>query len=419
MNLERNIIGELLHLDKQKRIDAIIELEAIKFEDKECESLFKTITYLTLKDKDVDTVSVFQNNQEVKPEVISSIYHDVVSDAFITQHIYMLKSREHKKDLIKIITENLEQIKLGEFGEDIEEVKNQLLIDLSLITMDDKTEFDDLMFYKDKISEQLNSEKNIEGYSWGIEDLDKWTSGIQKPRVYVIGGLKKSGKTRFLIQTIKSLYEQDIQVAFLSLEMPAYEVTKLLCSSITGLNDLRFRSASRLKPEEKYEFDNIVFNSELLGVECRAGLDLEKILSRIRRLSKMGFKVICVDYIQRIAHDRKRQAQELEDISIKLSDAARQYNVALIIISQLNVLGEREIPNVGHLKGSGGIGESADTILLLDNIYRRTKQDKDKNQIDIYIEQRHGDSGKLSLQCDLGSCQFRNLIVMQTTDGIF
>mgnify|MGYP000853816410 FL=1 len=58
---------------------------------------------------------------------------------------------------------------------------------------------------------------------------------------------------------------------------------------------------------------------------------------------------------------------------------------------------------------SGGIGEAADVIFLFDNIYRRTKNETDKNKIDIYIEQRHGDSGKAELYADLGSCNFRNL----------
>ena len=72
-------------------------------------------------------------------------------------------------------------------------------------------------------------------------------------------------------------------------------------------------------------------------------------------------------------------------------------------------MGERETPNMGHLIGSGGIGEAADVIFLFDNIYRRTKNETDKNKIDIYIEQRHGDSGKAELYADLGSCNFRNL----------
>lgn len=421
IDLEKIIIGELIHTDKQTRIDALIDLQKIKFNG--YQSLFDTVLQLSLAGRDVDTVSIFQANKDYTAKEISDIFHEVYSDAYLQQHIYLLKSKKHKEELVKIINRNLQQIETGDFGEDIEEVKNSLIVELSSISMDDKAEFDRISEYKTKIIEQLNSDRKIEGYSWGISDLDKWTSGIIVPRVYVLGGLKKCGKTRFLIQTLKYLHGQDIPTVFLSLEMPAYEVTKLLYSSITGFNDLKFRAGSYLRKEERYEFERVNINEQILGLECRSGLDLDQILARIRRYSKMGFKIIAIDYIQRISHDRNRQAQELENISIRLADAARKYDVSLVILSQLNAMGEREIPNMGHLKGSGGIGESADSIILLDNLYRRTKKEDDRNKIDLYIEQRHGDSGMLSLQCDLGACQFRNLlnekITRATDDGIF
>ena len=95
--------------------------------------------------------------------------------------------------------------------------------------------------------------------------------------------------------------------------------------------------------------------------------------------------MVFIDYIQRIDHDRNRQAQQLEDISVRIADSARLNNIAVVLLSQLNVQGEREIPSIAHLKGSGGIGEAADTVLLLDNLYRRTKREADKNKINIYI----------------------------------
>ena len=416
MNLERTIIGELMHLSKEERIDALIELEKIEFE--QYGSLLKTITYLSLQGKEVDTISVYQSNQEIEAIEISKIYAEVDSSAFISQHIYLLKSKQYKKQIIKVLKKGIDNITSGDFGADIEEAKNGLIIDLSSFAIEDRAEFDNLAEYKKQISEQLNSDRTIEGFSWGIADLDRWTSGIVIPRVYVVGGLKKSGKTRFLIQTLKHLHDAEVPTVFLSLEMPAYEVTKLLYASITGFNDMKFRAGSYMKPEEKHQYDKAQIDEKILGVECRSGLTLEQILSRIRRYAKMGFKVIAIDYIQRIVHDRNRQAQELEDISIRIADAARQYNVSTILISQLNAAGEREIPNMGHLKGSGGIGESADTILLLDNLYRRTKQESDRNQMHVYIEQRHGDSGMLKLQCDLGACQFRNIIV-EDIDEVF
>lgn len=420
MNLERIVIGELIHCDKQTRLDSIIELQKIPFG--EYQSLFNTIVELSLTNKDVDTVSLFQTNKEYSAGDISAIFHETVTDAYLPQHIYLLKSKKFKGELSKIINKSLKEIESGDFGEDLEEVKNSLIIELSSLTTDDKAEFDRISSYKSKIIDQLNSDRKIEGYSWGITDLDNWTSGIVIPRVYVLGGLKKSGKTRFLIQTLKFLHSQGVPTVFLSLEMPAYEVTKLLYSSMTGFNDLKFRAGSYLKQEERQEFERLNINEEILGLECRSGLNLEQILSRIRRYSKMGFKVICIDYIQRINHDRNKQAQELENISIKLADSARQHQVSLILLSQLNAMGEREAPNMGHLKGSGGIGESADTILLLDNLYRRTKKEEEKNKMQIICEQRHGDSGMLEIQMDLGACQFRNLIkadIEAQYNGIF
>lgn len=409
MDIEKIILGELILIDDNRRIDAIIELEKIKFENHNYSSIFGTIRELALQKKNIDTISVYQANQNVSAVEISKLTLDVMSPELIFSHIELLKDREYKKTLLKIVSGHNEMIKSGVNSFDLDEIRNGLIADLSGLTRDDKAEFEKISDYKKQIEEQMNSLSDIEGFSWGISDLDLWTSGIIMPRVYVIGGLKKSGKTRFLIHTIKSLHNQKIPTAFLSMEMPAYEVTKLLHSSYTGINDLRFRSASKIRIDEMEKFRAVEIDEKIFGLECKAGLKLDQILSRIRRFSKMGFKVILIDYLQRISHDRNRQAQELEDISIKLADASRQHNVALILLSQLNAMGERETPNMGHLKGSGGIGEAADVIFLFDNLYRRTKTEADKNKIDIYIEQRHGDSGRVQLYSDLGSCRFENL----------
>lgn len=409
VDIERIVIAELMHSNIEERIDSIIELEKVGFENKEYESLFCTIRELTLLKKDVDIVSVYQANQNIKAPEISKISSEFISTILLPSHIGILKDRKYKNELVGLIDRHNKVIKSGTNSLDLDEMRNGLIADLSTLTRDDKAEFDRISDYKKQIEEHINSRAEIDGFSWGITDLDFWTSGIVVPRVYVIGGLKKSGKTRFLIHTIKALHQQKVPNVFLSMEMPAYEVTKLIHASFMGFNDIRFRSSSFMKAEDMVKFKSIEIDEKIFGLECKAGLKLDQILSRIRRYAKMGFKVISIDYLQRIPHDRNRQAQELEDIAIKLADACRQNNIALILLSQLNAMGEREAPNMGHLKGSGGIGEAADVIFLFDNLYRRTKNDNDKNKVDIYIEQRHGDSGKAELYSDLGSCTFNNL----------
>ncbi len=409
MDIERTIIAELINAEPTQRIDAIIELEKIKFENEDCQSLFNTIRDLVLSQKEIDIVSIYQANQNIKAIEISKISTEYIHTAHLPAHIESLKDKKYKSELLKIIDSHNKIINTGVDAFDLDEMRNGLIADLSSLTRDDKSEFENISYYKKQIEEHLNSKSLIEGFSWDISDLDRWTSGIVLPRVYVIGGLKKSGKTRFLIHTIKALLKQKVPNVFLSMEMPAYEVTKLLHASYLGFNDARFRSSSFMNKEDMMLFRSVEIDEKIFGLECKSGLRLDQVLSRVRRYAKMGFKVIMVDYIQRISHDRNRQAQELEDISIRLADSARQNNVALILLSQLNAMGEKETPNMGHLKGSGGIGEAADVIFLFDNLYRRTKNDNDKNKVDIYIEQRHGDSGLANLWSDLGSCRFGNL----------
>lgn len=413
-DVEQLVLSELIGLDEYReiRIEGLLLLEKIKFENHDYQLVFNALKELILFDKEIDIITLHHSCQEVPFDIVHEIMlnnNGFVNPKLFLAHIEFLQGRDYKKELLSRIHKSIKLIETGQSSLDLDEVRNGLIADLSTLTREDKAHFENIKQLKEQIIAQMNSGSEIEGFSWGISDLDLWTSGIVIPRVYVIGGLKKSGKTRFLIHTIKELHKQQVPTVFLSMEMPGYEVTKLLHSSFTGINDLRFRSSSRLKSEELSAFQSVEINERIFGLECKSGLKLDQVLSRIRRYAKMGFKVIMIDYLQRISHDRNKQAQELEDIAIRLADSARQNNVALLLLSQLNALGERETPNMGHLKGSGGIGEAADVIFLFDNLFRRTKEEKDRNKVDVYIEQRHGDSGLAHLWADLGSCRLNNL----------
>ncbi len=411
VEIEKRIIGKLLlpGTPKERKIDVICNLNEDLFLDAKYKDFLKSINKLLLEDKNPDNVLLYQTFQG-KYQVLDiyNLTENLSSFEGIEFDIEILKENKYKRELNSVIDKYQKEIKSGSFVKDIDELKDNLIADLTSLTIDEKSEFIKISEYTDKIKEQLGTNKSIEGYSWGLNKLDVWTSGIVQPRLYIIGGLKKSGKTRFVIYLLTVLHNAEIQTAFLSMEMPGYEITKLLHASFMGMNDLRLRGGSSLTTEEKYLFENTVINEILFGIECKSGLNLPQVLKRIKRYAKMGYKVIFIDYLQRIKHNRNNSANELEEISNSIADAARQNNVAIILLSQLNATAEnpREVPNMGSLKGSGGIGEAGDCILLFDNLYRRTKNENEKNQIDIYIEQRYGDSGKHSIKADLGSCKF-------------
>ena len=412
MQVEEQLIAEILNLDKkEEQLDYFVQIDNPKlFTNEKIVKILYAMGRVIVSGKIADMVTVFQ---ELKGEVPDAYYAKLAmqshSSALINDYITILKERKYKKDVEDILKTQAKKVKESTDFESVDKAKNEILAELGTLEIGAQSEFISFQEYKQKIRAQLSSRKEIEGFSWGVSDLDTYTSGIQVPLVYVIGGLKKAGKTRFLIFILKSLYKQGVPSVFLSLEVPAYEITKLLHAAFIGINDVRLRSSSFLNREELYEFDQVNIEQELMAVECKSGLDVNQVVARIRRYAKLGYKVVMIDYLQRIKHDRNRQAQELESISIALADAARQNKVALIILSQLNASAENGVPNMGNLKGSGGVGESPDTIILFDNIYRRTKVEGNKNKVDLILEQRYGDSGAISVWADLGACHFENI----------
>lgn len=411
LDYEKLVISGMLKADKETQIKLLSELDSpglflIEKYRKIIAAFFKCL-FAKVEIGPITLANVLQG--ELTINEILEILHYTQSAKDLKAHLSILKALRYKRELTLSAEKFLERLNTSTVADDLDEIKNRAVVEINSINVADKSEFIDFDLLKTKITEQMKREDGLQGFSWGINAIDKMTSGIVLPRTYVIGGLKKSGKTRFVIHTIKKLIERNVPTAFLSLEMPAYEVTKLTTASMLNIEDHKF-DGPYLTSDEKVRFLNFTLNDKSLAVECKSSLKLTHVLSRIRLYSKLGYKVVFIDYLQRIDHDRKRQAQELEEISIQISDAGRINNVAIILLSQLNNLGEREIPNVGHLKGSGGIAESVDSIILFDNVYRRTKKEEDKNCIDLYFEQRYSPSGLKSIYADLGAIQFKDMI---------
>lgn len=412
---EKIVISSFLRADHETQIELLPELDVPglflnpKYY-KIIEGFFKCF-FAQVKIEPVAVAQVLKGEFTI-PEILEiARYSKDAKD--LKPYLNILKAEKYKRELIEIADGFNKKINNLTITDDIEEIKNRMIVRLNSISISDKSQFADFEFYKQKISEQMKREDGLQGFSWGITDIDKMTSGIVPPRTYVIGGLKKSGKTRFVIHTIKKLMEQRVPSAFLSLEMPAYEVTKLLTASFLNVEDSKL-DGKYLNNEDKARFDLFTIDKSLLGLECKSCLKINQVISRIKLYAKLGYKVVFIDYLQRMDHDRRRQALELEEISIQISDAGRLNNIAIILLSQLNNLAEREAPTVGHIKGSGGVAESVDSIILFDNIYRRLHKEEDKNIIELFFEQRYSPSGVKAIHAELGSIQFNNLATERT-----
>ncbi len=415
--LETRMLGRILLCNTmEEQIDILLKLGIKDFESDKARKYLQIFNDVLFKKRiKIDQVSLYEHVRYYEGFDISEftkltegLNHDL--DEIIADY-RLLKERGYKAEVLKIIVEGENKIKKSITLEEFEDNRERLIVDLNGKDLNTTSTFINPVEFVKKIDDNLSKEKALEGPSWGLTELDVYTNGIETPRLIVLGGLKKSGKTKFVINTRYQLYKQNIVTPFLSLEMPGYEITKQTISRFAEIPEpyLRAKSFMNQEQREKYETVKKEINWALLPTEVANSLDVYQIIGRIRRYAKLyPGSIVFIDYLQRVKHDRNKQSFELENISNLIADATRENNVTVVLLSQLSNAAEtQEELSIGHLKGSGGIGESADTIILLDNLYRRKKLDETlKGVIKLQLEQRYGDSAKLEIHSDLSCCKF-------------
>lgn len=413
--LEIRIIGTILSLESiDDQMSALIEIgnENI-FINEDHRAIIREIAKVVVKERIIiDPVILFDRIKRYASEIAAASSSALPNIDFLKRDVTYLKTQNYHSSLINDLARILEKLKNVTSIQEIESIKNEFIVTLSSQSFGKRSMLMNFNELDSLLMNNLSKEKTdrIDGYSFGISDLDMVTNGIIPGKLYTVGALKKSGKTRFVMHVIKELYRQKITTATLSLEVPDYNAYQLLKSTFAGIEDQKLRTGylKYLNKEEIERLVSIQFDEELLMIECNSGLNLSDVLHRIRKYSKMGAKVFMIDFFQRIVHDINNKVNALEEIAQRLADAAKEHNIAIFILSQLSNIAEKETPTISHLKGTGGLAEASDTIMVFDNVFRRTGDKNFQNRIDVEITQRYGESAKISLYADLGKCFFAN-----------
>ena len=328
--LEQKIVGSILSLDTtEEQMQALFELgneKYISFE--EYREMLHGISHLVITEKmKADSLNLYsylgKNALEISKTTMS-----ISSTAYLEQDIKILKMLNYKKELLGDLKKNIADLSDSRSLTEIEAAKNNFILTLSSKSFGNESVMMDYKKLEELLFNNLSKDKTdeIDGFSFGISDLDKLTNGIIPSKLYTIGALKKAGKTRFIIHAMKILYYQNIPTALLSLEVPEYSAYQLLKATFIGIDDQRLRAGSLkfLNQDEVSKLRSVQFDDSLMMVECNSGLNLADILQRIRKYSKLGAKVIFIDFFQRIIHDIKNKVNELEEIAQRLADAARE-----------------------------------------------------------------------------------------------
>lgn len=251
----------------------------------------------------------------------------------------------------------------------------------------------------------------LTGVGTGFADLDKMTSGLHGGEMIVIAARPSMGKTSLAMNIAEAVsIDQKLPVGVFSLEMTSESlVLRMLCSrSRVNLRNVREGFLAERDFPKLTGAAGKLANAPLF-IDDSSGLSILQLRAKARRMAQQyGIKLFVVDYLQ-LLHSTARRAenrqQEIADISNGIKSLAKELNVPVIVLSQLNRELEKDKdrkPRLSDLRESGAIEQDADVVCLLYKPSREEEdggaEEQDAVPVNLLIaKQRNGPTGDVHL----------------------
>lgn len=262
----------------------------------------------------------------------------------------------------------------------------------------------------DKIETMFDTGGGLTGVSTGFTDLDEMTSGLQAADLIIIAGRPSMGKTSFAMNIAENVAlnegEDGRAVAVFSMEMPGDSIVMRMISSLGRIDQHKVRTG-KLEDDDWPRLTmaiNLLSNKKLF-IDDTPALTPTEVRSRVRRLVREHgqLSLIVLDYLQLMQSPASgdSRVQQVSDISRGLKALAKEMNVPVIALSQLNRNLEQrpnKRPVMSDLRESGSIEQDADLIMFVyrDEVYDENSPHKGVAEI-IIGKQRNGPIGPVRL----------------------
>ena len=258
----------------------------------------------------------------------------------------------------------------------------------------------------DRIDELFNNEDPITGVATGFDKFDELTSGLQRSDLVVVAGRPSMGKTSFVMNIAEyAAIKQKLPVAVFSMEMSGEQLAMRMISSLGRINQQNLRTGRLDDSDWPRITSAIAMLSEApLFVDDTPALSPNDLRTRARRIKREhGLGLIVVDYLQlmSVPQTKENRATEISEISRSLKALAKELNVPVVALSQLNRSLEQrpdKRPQMSDLRESGAIEQDADVIAFIyrDEVYNEDSPEKGTAEI-LIRKQRNGPTGMCRL----------------------
>ena len=247
--------------------------------------------------------------------------------------------------------------------------------------------------------------QGITGIPTGFSKIDGITGGFQPSDLIVLAARPGMGKTAIIVCMAENIARQGFPVAIFSLEMNKSQLYARQTARVARIDSQRFRVGG-IQPDEWKRVAEA--QAELHGLQIYIDdtprLHIQEIVRRARyAVDKLEVKLIAIDYLQLIRGDNRQARKDLEigDITGQLKGLAKEFNVPVILLSQLNRGVENrdnKRPRLSDLRESGAIEQDADIVAFLyrDEYYNSNTKRPGIAELN-FAKHRNGPTGNVFL----------------------
>jgi replicative DNA helicase len=340
-----------------------------------------------------------------------SVYRQLI---VISQEI--ANSAYHPKDIELQELIDLSERKIFEIAEQITRGKQ------GVINVKDKAK--DVV---NLVQEWAETAGSLTGLETGFTELDKKTSGLQKGDLIIIAGRPSMGKTALAMNIVGNVaIEQSKPVLVFSLEMPIDALILRMISSFGHIDSKKIRAGEMTETDwNSFSHSISAMEKNNILIDETPSITPTEIRAKARRVKRQypELAVIMVDYLQLMTVHGKSEnrVQEISEISRSLKALAKEINVPVIALSQLNrgvesrpKANKGRMPQMSDLRESGSIEQDADIIAFVyrdEQYHDESYSDPEEiGKADLKIaKHRNGETGTIKLSWIGEYTRFENL----------
>ncbi len=415
---EQAVLGGVF-LDKEAWDKVAERVREEDFYRRDHRIIFRAISQLSNEGQpyDIVTVAEWLENHQLLDESggmrnLAALAENTPSASNISAYADIVRKRSILRQLISATSDINDTVfnPQGQSSEQILEFAEQTVFEIAEQETRGRKSYQNISAYTDVVMERIQalaeSKSSITGIRTGYHDLDFKTAGFQRADLIIIAGRPSMGKTALAVNIAETAAIKDKHsVAIFSMEMQAEQLTMRMMSSLANIDQHKVRTG-KLDGDDWVRFTSTVgiLQETKMFIDDTPALTPAELRARCRRISREhGLDLVVVDYLQlmQVAGTAENRATEISEISRSLKAMAKELNIPVIALSQLNrSLESRQDkrPVMSDLRESGAIEQDADVIIFIyrDEVYDEESSDKGMAEI-IISKQRNGPIGKVKL----------------------